>query len=58
MPMTMATPGKAVAKCPYCTTELPDMGLGFEDHITRVRACRQAHEEWKLRLDEDRPDGG
>jgi hypothetical protein len=60
MPMTMAIPGKvgAVAKCPYCVKELPDMGLGFEEHVTRNRSCRQAHEEWKVRLDEDRPDGG
>lgn len=58
MPMAMAVPGKSVAKCPYCTEELSDMGLGFEDHIGKKRSCRQVHEEWKVRLDEDRPDGG
>ncbi|MDG5774892.1 hypothetical protein VB773_15540 [Haloarculaceae archaeon H-GB2-1] len=39
--------------CPFCGTELTDLGAGFVDHLEDAPTCRTRFESWRENVAED-----
>lgn len=37
----------AAAACPFCGVAIPDMMLGFLDHVDQAPVCKEAWAAWR-----------